>query len=199
MECILGAHIVEISRSELERKTAGQQPVLVDLGTGDGRFVLAAARADPTLLAIGLDACRENLHRSSRKAPDNALFAIANALDVPGEMHGLATEVTINFPWGSLLAGLLADPETLLGRLFRPDARPSLTVRLNEGALTEQGVRLEEGAQVVWDRLRWAGYRLKPWRGLEAEDLRRCPSTWARRLAFGRAPRGAVITTREDT
>jgi hypothetical protein len=33
-----------------------------------------------------------------RKAPDNALYVIANALALPKELGGMASKITINFP-----------------------------------------------------------------------------------------------------
>ena len=59
----------------------------LDIGTGDGRFVLHTAHANPRSLVIGLDACRENLRDASRRAPDNALFVIANARAMPPELR----------------------------------------------------------------------------------------------------------------
>ena len=40
----------------------------IDLGTGDGRFVLAAAAARPDTLVIGLDASAAGMAESSRRA-----------------------------------------------------------------------------------------------------------------------------------
>ena len=45
----------------------------------------------------------------------NALFVVAAAERVPAELHGLADELTILFPWGSLLRGALALDERRRG------------------------------------------------------------------------------------
>ena len=60
----------------------------IDLGTGDGRFVLAAAAARPDALVIGLDADAAGMAESSRRAArgnalPNALFAVAAAEHPP--------------------------------------------------------------------------------------------------------------------
>jgi 16S rRNA (adenine(1408)-N(1))-methyltransferase len=55
----------------------------------------------------------------------NALFVVAAAEALPPELDGLADTVTVHFPWGSLLRGLLrADPAVMTGltRLMRPGA-----------------------------------------------------------------------------
>jgi tRNA G46 methylase TrmB len=62
--------------------------VAIDLGTGDGRFVLAAAAARPDTLVIGLDADAAAMADASRRAArrgaiPNALFAVAAAEHPP--------------------------------------------------------------------------------------------------------------------
>jgi 16S rRNA (adenine(1408)-N(1))-methyltransferase len=62
--------------------------VTVDLGTGDGRHVLAAARRDPATLAIGIDANADVMAEASRRAArkdalPNALFLVAQAQHPP--------------------------------------------------------------------------------------------------------------------
>ena len=109
MECIRGKTSAEIGVDRLAADVAGYDDVLIDVGTGDGRYVLHVARTSPTWFALGVDACRDNLRKASRKAPPNALYLIANALALPKEeIGGMASKVTINFPWGSLLTELRA-------------------------------------------------------------------------------------------
>jgi hypothetical protein len=144
---------------------------------------------------IGIDACRENLHEGSCRAPANALFVIANAYTLPPELHGLATHITIHFPWGSLLEGLVADDQALqagLVRIARPNAR--LEVRLNGGALAEVGQSLEEGADRVRSVLTTNGFRMQPPIPMLARDLKSFPTTWAKRLAYGRDPRAISLS-----
>jgi 16S rRNA (adenine(1408)-N(1))-methyltransferase len=168
--------------------------VLLDLGTGDGRFVDDWARRGPAGLAIGIDACREQLAERSRRAPANALYLIANALALPAELDGLATRLTINFPWGSLLTGLLAGDSALCSRLpmlTRPGAR--LEVRLNAGALAEAGWTLEAAGVRIRQVLRAAGFAISAPVPLGAAELCACPTSWARRLAVGRDPRALSL------
>lgn len=193
MESIRGAHARELDAHDLAARLAGYAHVLIDLGTGDGRFVRHAAASCPATFAIGIDACRENLRESSRRAPANALYLIANALALPDALldalAGRATRLTVNFPWGSLLAALLAGDPSLVERLAglaRPGAR--IEVRLNAGALAEAGWPLVEGGRRVRQALRAGGFDMGPAVALGPHELRACPTTWARRLAFGRDP-----------
>ena len=85
--------------------------VIIDIGTGDGLFVYQSARQNPTKFYIGIDASRKPLEKISEKiyrkptkggAP-NVLFVQAAVEDLPSEFAGVANEVHIHFPWGSLL------------------------------------------------------------------------------------------------
>ncbi len=194
MEIIRGKHTSFLNASTLAERLDGYDTVHIDIGTGDGRFVQHVAQTCPHSFVIGIDACRENLHEVSRRAPSNALFVIANAQVLPPELHGLAAHVTINFPWGSLLEGLLDNDAALLESLFtvmRPNAE--LEVRLNGGALSEVGWSLEEGADRVRDVLTVNGFEVRLPITLRACELRACPTTWAKRLAYGRDPRAVYL------
>ncbi len=168
--------------------------VLVDIGTGDGRYVLHEAGLRPGWLAIGLDASRDRLRDASRKAPPNALFLIGNALDLPEELVGVSSRVTINFPWGSLLSGLL-DPAygliTGLRSIARPDA--AMELRLNEGALHEHGCGFEDGVERIGHNLSVVGFVVGSKRSMDAAELRRFPTTWARKLGYGRGTRVSYL------
>jgi 16S rRNA (adenine(1408)-N(1))-methyltransferase len=194
MEIIRGKHTSFIETLALAERLAGYDTVHIDIGTGDGRFVRHMAATRPHCFVIGIDACRENLCEVSRRTPENALFVIANALALPLELHGLATQITINFPWGSLLEGLTSTNPALLAGLAaiaRPNTR--LEVRLNGGALTEVGWSLEEGAKQVRDVLTVNGFEVRSRVTLTAQELRTYPTTWAKRLAYGRDPRAAYL------
>lgn len=194
MESLQGGHALEIDAHALAARLAGYTDVLIDLGTGDGRFVRHVAASCPTTFAIGIDACRENLRRQTRRIPPNALYLIANALALPAPLDGLATRLTVNFPWGSLLAALVAGDSAVVERLAAL-TRPGglVEVRLNAGALAEVGWPLAEGGQRVRQVLRAGGFRVRPAIELSPRELRACPTTWAQRLAFGRDPRALEL------
>ena len=61
---------------------------MIDLGTGDGRYVLRAADDQPDTLVVGLDANAAAMAAASRRATrrgvtPNALFAVAAAEHPP--------------------------------------------------------------------------------------------------------------------
>jgi hypothetical protein len=194
MESIRGRHAVGVDPATLARQLAGYPYVLIDLGTGDGRFVRHVAATSPDTFAIGIDLCGTNLRKESRRAPANALYLIASAYAPPPELRGVATHLTINFPWSELLSGLLISDTCLLSALTtlgRPGAR--LEVRLNCGALTAAGWTIQEAGEAVRHSLKLAGFATSRPRLLGAHELREFPSTWAHRLAFGRDPRALYL------
>jgi hypothetical protein len=181
--------------NELTDRLTNYKRVVLDLGTGDGRYVHSLAERDPRLFVIGVDSCRENLHEYSRTKLPNMLFVIASAQCLPHELNGLVSHITVNFPWGSLLGSLLAGDASLthgLESIARSTA--SIDIRLNGGALAEAGWTLETGAEKIHCNLLQAGWQIKVPTMLNAGSLQSFPSTWAKRLAFGRDPRMIVLS-----
>jgi len=173
MESIQGKKTLELDAPGLARRMTGYQHILIDIGAGDGRLVRYLAGLHPDWFCIGIDACRENLRAVSREALPNALYLIASAQALPEALHGYATHLTINFPWGSLLQGLLEADPALIGGL-QAIARPSavLDIRLNGGALAETGWQLQPGARQVQAVLAGYGWRIKSPVTLDAQALR---------------------------
>ena len=195
METIRGRKSLELDSTGLTDRLANDKHIVLDLGTGDGRYARTLAESHPNWFVIGVDACRENLREHSQAKLQNLLFIIASAQDLPPELDGLASHITINFPWGSLLVSLLAaDPKLMHGlkSVSRPGA--SLHLRLNGGALAEVGKTLEAGTDRIFYNLLQAGWQLEQPMMMDAIALKKFPSTWAKRLASGRDPRALMMT-----
>jgi 16S rRNA (adenine(1408)-N(1))-methyltransferase len=157
--------------------------------------VRCLAERHPDWFVIGLDAARENLRAHSRAKLPNMLFVIAEAQALPRELNGLVSHVTINFPWGSLLESLLrGDPALVGGLTCVTRAAAAIDLRLNGGALAEAGMTLEAGTEKIWDNLLQAGWQVNTPVHMDAQALRLFPSTWAKRLAFGRDPRALAMS-----
>lgn len=194
METIRGRRSLTLDLNGLKNRLTNHNRVVLDLGTGDGRYARTLAGEHPDWFVIGLDACRENLREHSQAKRQNLLFIIASAQKLPKELNGLASHISINFPWGSLLESLLVGDALLLRGLERVSgSSASLDVRLNGGALAEAGTTLEAGAHTIHSNLLRAGWQVKMPALLDGIALRDFPSTWAKRLAFGRDPRALVL------
>ena len=118
----------EKSSKELSLRTG--EGVVIDIGTGDGRFVLAAAKANPNKFYIGVDANAKPLEKSSMKATrkpakgglTNVMFVQAAVENLPEEFDGSADEIHIHFPWGSLLKAVATGDPSILSSLRRTSA-----------------------------------------------------------------------------
>ena len=199
MEAIRGRTSQEIDSNGFAEQIADYNHILLDLGTGDGRYVRCMAGQQQDRFFIGIDPCRENLRLNSRSKLPNALFVIARAQALPQELNGLASHITINFPWGSLLESLLSSEDSLMIRLLavtRPFA--GLDIHLNADALATAGWTLESGADQIERILNAEGWRTKSRSWMEARLLRSFPTTWAKRLAFGRDPRAIHFSLQKE-
>ena len=195
METIRGKTSLELDLNGLEERLVGYHRITLDLGTGDGRYVRTFADKHPDWFMIGVDSCRENLREYSRTKLQNMLFVIASAQDLPTELDGLISHITINFPWGSLLESLLMDDSNLLRRLeFISRSATSIDLHLNGGAMAEAGTDLETGAEQVYNNLIRSGWQIERPAIMNANALRSFPTTWAKRLAFGRDPRAISMS-----
>lgn len=195
METIRGRMSLDLNLNELMERVANYNRITLDLGAGDGRFVRCIAEQHPETFFIGIDACRENLRANSRIKLPNALFVIASAQALPYELNGLADHVVINFPWGSLLESLLNDDPSLMNGLdavTRP--RAGMGIHLNAEALNIPGWSLESGAERIERALNAAGWKTRSHAFMDARALRSFPTTWAKRLAFGRDPRAIRLS-----
>ena len=130
--------------------------------------MLTAAAAEPDTLVVGVDANAAAMAEASRRAarrPDrgglaNALFVVAAAEALPAGLDGLADRVTVHFPWGSLLRGLLAaDPAVLggLARVLRPGATLSMLVSATDRDRSARVTPIREPDLAAPD----------PWAGME--------------------------------
>jgi 16S rRNA (adenine(1408)-N(1))-methyltransferase len=168
--------------------------VIIDLGTGDGRAVLAVAAHEPGSIVLGVDANAASMAERSRRAArsprkdglPNAVFVASAAEALPAELDGSADEVTVLFPWGSLLRGALGldegVAEAIAGLLKRGGRlRVVLSVAPRDG-IAEIPCLDETGVADVARRQACHGLDLVAARLATAEDLAGIRSSWAGRL-----------------
>lgn len=171
---------------------------MIDLGTGDGRSVLATAAREPYALAVGIDADASRMAEASRRAArpqkkgglPNALFVVAGAESLPSELDGVAGAVTIHFPWGSLLRGVVgAEPwlAAALARVTKPgaavDAFFSVTPRDAVPGLAALDDRAVAELVAAWSV---HGFVVESASPAASEQIAATHSTWAKRLGAGR-------------
>src|SRR4051794_7968103 len=123
MRILQGTRVIEAPASW--RDVVSSRPIVIDLGAGDGRYVYESARRDPEHNYVAVDpdadALSEYAYRAARKPSrggvQNAAFVVAAVEALPAELIGLAALVRVNFPWGSLMRGLLVPDIAILHAL----------------------------------------------------------------------------------
>jgi 16S rRNA (adenine(1408)-N(1))-methyltransferase len=159
--------------------------------------VLAAAAARADRLIVGVDANAEAMTTASRRAAakpsrgglPNAVFVVAAAEALPTELDGVADLVTVHFPWGSLLRGLLgADAATMTGltRVLRPGATLQMLLSSTDrdrsaGVAPIQAATL---AALAESYASW-GLAVTQLRPATAADVAAAHSSWGKRLDAG--------------
>jgi 16S rRNA (adenine(1408)-N(1))-methyltransferase len=179
--------------------------VVIDIGTGDGRFVSAAARANPNKFYIGIDANVKPLEKPSMKATrkpskgglPNALFVQAAVECLPDELNGTADEIHIHFPWGSLLKAVATGDAAVLAALRRI-AAPECLLEIVIGIDPERDKAEVERLDIpdltpiflhsfLIPKYLAAGFDLIEHGAMDAAGWARLETTWAKRLSGNEA------------
>ncbi len=201
MKVVEGKKQRDLTPAAFAALAADYARVALDIGTGDGAFVLRRARAEPETLCLGLDAVAEAMAGSARRArakpakggAPNALFLVARAEALPPALQRLCDEITVNYPWGSLLRAVSApQPEVLAGiaACAKPGARLSLLINLAPFVDPEQRARLDlpeldetTARQRLIPAYAAAGLRIHSIETLRGDLPER--TSWGRRLVVG--------------
>jgi len=177
--------------------------VTIDVGTGDGRAVLAAATREPTTLALGIDASAAAMAEASRRAArsarkgglDNVRFVLAAAEALPPELDGRAALVTVQFPWGSLLRGCLGQDDAVADGLAGLVAQGGILELLLAPADRDRlaGVPTCEGTIIEAATRTFAphGFQAIAGRSATPAEVAATGSSWARRLGVAGRRNGA--------
>jgi 16S rRNA (adenine(1408)-N(1))-methyltransferase len=152
--------------------------------------VLAAAARRPDTLAIGVDANAAAMADASRRAHrrdrlPNALFVVAAAEHPPAALHGVAGSLTVNFPWGSLLRGLLGRDDAVLAgvaRLMAPGAMGTVMLSV----VPRDGVPPLPPAHELAAAYARHELDLVDVRPATPDEVAGSGSSWAKRLRAGR-------------
>ena len=163
---------------------------------------------------IGIDANRRPLEKISEKiyrrpargGVANALFVQAAVEDLPAELDGIASDVLVQFPWGSLLRGVVAGDAVVMRNLRRLCLPPALLhvtlgIDLDKDSREWQRLGLSEisidyVSTVLADRYLQAGLRIVEAKQISMGDVDELPTSWARRLRGGSSRSLMVITAR---
>lgn len=174
--------------------------VIVDIGTGDGHFVYRSALRNPKKFYIGIDANPRPLEKISEKiyrkpakgGLPNALFLQAAVEDLPPDLDGIADEIHIHFPWGSLLRAVATGEQSVLSNLRRicgPEALLEIVIGVDPVRDNSEVQRLalptlsnEYIDSILVPAYREAGFEIVERASLPASQWACFETSWAKRL-----------------
>ncbi len=211
MIVVRGKQTENVDAAGLAALVQTHERVTVNLGAGDGRFAYRYAQAHPERLVIAIDPVRENLRELSAKAARkpargglaNVLYVVASVEHLPPELHGVAGEIFVTLPWGSLMRGImLAEPVVLdaLASLARDGAalRIVLNTRIFDDPVPAEARDLPEitpeyARQTLAPAYARHGIEIVSARFMDADEVAAISTTWAKRLSHRAPPRSVLI------
>ncbi len=175
--------------------------IIVDIGTGNGKFVYELARQRPDHLVIGVDPSHPGLEKISRKIHKkpakgglkNALLVIARVEDLPLELDNIVNQVFIILPWAGLLEGLiLAKPAVLtpIKRICQNGALVEIVLGYHQTSEGKQvnlpKLNKEFLVEKLAPKFETQGFSFHALQELTKNNLAQIPTNWAKRLKFGK-------------
>ena len=126
---------------------------------------------------------RAAAHRAA--ALPNVAFAVAAAESLPEDLAAVADRVTVQFPWGSLLRGILCGEGPVLANLARI-ASPGATLRLLWSVTDRDRAALGPmPASPAEQPFAAAGFEVRDLRPAIVSEIDAAGSSWAKRLRAG--------------
>lgn len=199
MFVIKGNKKIEISDKDLSGLTRNFQKVVLDIGTGDGRFIYENALKKPDVIFLGLDPAEKQLEiysrKSNKKKLNNCIFIVGSIDNLPRELFSFIDEIYITLPWGTLLENVVKTDSDLVQKIYRllketgtfeiifgylSDLEPSETKRLNLPD-TKEGLDIN---QVLIPLKTY--FDIEEMKVLDKRDLGKLETTWAKKLKFGK-------------
>ena len=197
---MLGNKNIELSKEELLGLTKCYDKTIIDLGTGDGRFVYKSAVDNPDFFYIGIDPSEKQLKnysiKSVRKKLPNVFFCLGSIELLPKELINTANKVFILLPWGTLLKNVVlpsrenakklcsllktgGELEIIFG--YYQEFEPSEIERLELPPLSKDYIE-----NVIIPNLCANGFEYVSLQQIKKTDLKKIETTWSKKLSFGK-------------
>ena len=198
-----GKESFPLADDEFDALAREYEAVVIDVGTGDGRFALRMARELPRSLVVGIDpvqaamadVARRSSAKPSRGGVPNALFLVASAEALPSALSSRASLVSVNYPWGSLLRTLVQpDPAGMRALVGLLQSGGRFVALLNASVTDDrdygerlglpplENAHLDERLVPGWEE---SGLEGVSWHRLGADEEPAHHTTWGRRLVRG--------------
>jgi 16S rRNA (adenine(1408)-N(1))-methyltransferase len=194
----VGKRTIDFDAAAFAELRAPYRRTILDIGTGDGKHVLAVARKHPDTFVVGLDASPDAMRRTAARAAakpargglPNALFVWAAAEQLPAELTAI-DEVHVLMPWGSLLRSFVAPDGAVLAGITAactPGARFLITLNLHawRPPVPEVGDTPEPTPESAAELLGPAGWPVASADYLDEDGIAALGTSWTKRLGSSR-------------
>jgi 16S rRNA (adenine(1408)-N(1))-methyltransferase len=200
VEIVLGNKRDKLSREEIMGLSKCYDRTIIDLGTGDGRFVFKNALKNPDNFFIGVDPSEKQLKiyskKAARKRLPNVIFGLGS-LEIPlDDLKNTGDELFVILPWGTLLQNIVLPSRESVKNLsnllkrggklvlvfgYHREFEPSETERLKLPKLTEDYIR-----DSIVSEFEKYGFKLEALEKIGKKELKRIETTWCKKLSFGK-------------
>ena len=197
---MIGNKKTDLSREELIGLAKCYDKTIIDLGTGDGRFVYKSAEKNPDKYYIGVDPSEKQLlvysKRALRKKLTNVIFCLGSIEIPPKELMGLADVAFILLPWGTLLKNIVLPSREISKKIselikrngkleiifgYHQEFEPAEVERLDLPPLSKEYVN-----NTIIPEFEKHGFELSSLQELTKGDLKQLETTWSKKLSFGK-------------
>ncbi len=200
IQTIVGKKTLPLHLKDFLQKTEHFDKRIIDLGTGDGRFIYTNAQLTPQILFVGVDTLanlmEEYSYKADRKKLDNAVFILGSADKFIEGVSKYADFIYVNLPWGSLLKFVISADELFLANIYRLlKAKGRLIINLGYTQEVEQKeidklqlppLSEEFIKNTLAKKYEIYGFKLVSLKELKKEEISEIGTTWAKRLKFGK-------------
>lgn len=191
---------MEINEKELDGLIKCYNKTIIDLGTGDGRFVFKGALENEDYFYIGVDPSEKQLRKYSKKSVrkklPNVIFCLGSIEILPRELINKADNLVVNLPWGSLLQNIVLPSQETCRKLhkllktggeleivfgYHQEFEPAEVERLELPSLSKEYIKAS--IIPVFEK---HGFKLMELKRINKKQLKKLETTWSKKLAFGK-------------
>jgi 16S rRNA (adenine(1408)-N(1))-methyltransferase len=200
IKTVVGKKTLPIYLKEFLQQTEHFDKRIIDLGTGDGRFIFTNAQRTPQILFIGVDTLanlmEEYSYKADKKNLGNAVFVLGSADKFIEGVSKYADFIYVNLPWGSLLKFVIDADEVFLANIYRLlKSKGKLIINLGYTQEVEQKeidkLQLPPLSEIyiqntLAKKYEVYGFKLISLKELKKEEISEIGTTWAKRLKYGK-------------
>jgi 16S rRNA (adenine(1408)-N(1))-methyltransferase len=194
-----GGKKVKIPPNQIKEILNKFETIVLDIGTGDGRFIYKSALKQPKTLFIGMDPLTSQMSAYSskinRKKLDNTLLVIGSIENIPTDLFSYVDKIYINLPWGSLLEKIIKAENTHIREInsllkqngeveiifgYDPEHEPTEVQRLELPSIISK----KDVEKLLSNFKEY--FEITELSRLSKNELGKIDTTWAKKLKFGK-------------